>query len=365
MLVTEEDLKRTDILEKEKVEYICQNCGKIRKQYFFSLKKKPENFKCCPFCNTAKHSKETCLKKYGVSNPAQLESSKEKSKQTCLKRYGVTSFSKTEKFLEEYTQTNLKKFGVKWTHQNKEIKEKVKQTFLQRYGVEAPIQNPKIKEKTQRTNLQKYGFKVPGKNQKVKEKFKQTCLERYGVDAPAQNKKIQKKQVESNLRKYGVENYSQTKEARSRSRYIWKIVFEKNKKEWLKPNNAKKYKLEEICFDSKPELCFYIWCKDHNLNIQRNSDSFPYTYQNKTYYYFPDFKIEDRYYEIKGDQFLTEDNKWQNPFDHAQDEKYEAKHQCALKNNVIILYEQDYQSFVEYVNNEYGKEYLNQFKIGK
>lgn len=363
MLITEEDLKRTDIPEKEKVKYICQTCGKVRKQYFFSLKEKPENLKCCPFCNTTKHSKETCLRKYGVSNPAQLESSKQKLKQTCLEKYGVDSFSKTENFLEKYTQTNLERYGTKWTHQNKKIKEKVKQTFLKKYGVPVPIQNKEIKEKIEQTNLKKYGFKVPGKNIHVKEKAKQTCLKRYGVEAPAQNKGIQRKQIETCLKHYGIENYSQTSEARSKSRYIWKWNFEENKKLWLQNCSTKKYTLEEIHFDSKPELCFFLYCRDHNLDIKRNVEkSFSYTYQNKTYYYFPDFEIDGKYYEIKGNQFLTEDNKWQNPFDHAQNDKYEAKHQCALQNNVIILYQKDYQKYIDYIETKYGKDYLKQFK---
>lgn len=69
MFVTKKDLNRRDISEKEKVEYICENCGKVRKQYFFSLKEKPGNFKKCNYCITAEKTKETCFKKYGVENP--------------------------------------------------------------------------------------------------------------------------------------------------------------------------------------------------------------------------------------------------------------------------------------------------------
>ena len=48
----------------------------------------------------------------------------------------------------------------------------------------------------------------------------------------------------------------------------------------------------------------------------------------------PDFKVDNKYIELKGDQFLKSDGTWQCPFDHSLDAIYEAKHQCLIKNNV-------------------------------
>ena len=80
--------------------------------------------------------------------------------------------------------------------------------------------------------------------------------------------------------------------------------------------------------------------------------------------YFPDFKIGDKCFEIKGDHFFKEDGTMQNPYDHSQDLLYEAKHQCMLKNHVIIILTSS--AFIkrirQYINNKYGKKYLKQFK---
>lgn len=76
-------------------------------------------------------------------------------------------------------------------------------------------------------------------------------------------------------------------------------------------------------------------------------------FKEKKHFYYPDFEVIENgkvlLIELKGDQFLTENNTWQNPFDHSKDDFYEAKHLCALKNNVKILYSKDYQKYIDYV----------------
>lgn len=80
-------------------------------------------------------------------------------------------------------------------------------------------------------------------------------------------------------------------------------------------------------FDSKPELAYYIWLRDMNINFTCKPDiSFTYSHCSKTYRYFPDFIVEGQVVEIKGDHFFKEDGSMQNPFDHTQDALYEAKH---------------------------------------
>ena len=64
--------------------------------------------------------------------------------------------------------------------------------------------------------------------------------------------------------------------------------------------------------------------------------------------YCPDFKVGDMLFEVKGDHFFENKDvhsKMICPFDHSQDGLYEAKHQCMLKNNVIILTSSEYAIF--------------------
>lgn len=52
--------------------------------------------------------------------------------------------------------------------------------------------------------------------------------------------------------------------------------------------------------DSSWELAFLVYCLDHNIPIKRNVDGFAYVYDNLERTFFPDFLVENTYYEIKG-----------------------------------------------------------------
>ena len=62
------------------------------RQYMHKREKFNGNYYCDACASGATETKnkrkETCIKKYGVENPMQLDIVKEKSKQTCLKNYG-------------------------------------------------------------------------------------------------------------------------------------------------------------------------------------------------------------------------------------------------------------------------------------
>lgn len=68
------------------------------------------------------------------------------------------------------------------------------------------------------------------------------------------------------------------------------------------------YQYNNLNFDSKAELAFYIYCKDQSLPIQKCSKKFEYTFEGKKHFYFPDFEIDDKLHEIKGQHFLKEDD---------------------------------------------------------
>ena len=75
------------------------------------------------------------------------------------------------------------------------------------------------------------------------------------------------------------------------------------------------------------------------------------------------FKVGNEIHEIKGLQFFENKNpknRMINPYDRSQDDLYEAKHQCMIKNNVKII--TDFREFENYVNVKYGKDYIKQFK---
>ena len=123
----------------------------------------------------------------------------------------------------------------------------------------------------------------------------------------------------------------------------------------------RKYLYDNLQFDSAPELAYYIWLKDNNIKFQfQREQSFEYEHNGKKFLYFPDFFLEDeqQFVEIKGDHFFVESGQMICPFrkkkwsdERYEDEcaKYEAKHQCMLKNNVKIMRSDEYLFFVQYI----------------
>ena len=137
-------------------EGICLTCGKETK--FNSLYRGYSKY-CCGTCVIKSHDflkkrEITYLNNYGVKNPNQCQSIKEKKKKTCLKHFGVENPSQSKEIQEKYKCTCLNRFGYESHNQNDEIKKKVRDTKINRYL---------------NTDI-------------IQEKYKRTCLKRYGVD---------------------------------------------------------------------------------------------------------------------------------------------------------------------------------------
>lgn len=259
-------------------------------------------------------TKEAIRNKYGVDNSFQAEECKEKIRQTCMSRFGADNYMKTEQGKNRLSDilSNRPKDEIDKSN------EKRRQTNLLRFGTDWALQNNDVKSKIKETNLRKYGVENVSQADCVKQKKLQKAREIYGVEHALQCKAIFNK---------------------VRSVYYY--------------NNE--------VFDSSWELAFYIYNIDNNKDIIHEPCSFEYVFENKTHFYFPDFLIDGIYYEIKGDQFFDGD-KMINPFDRTKDDFINAKYQCMLNNNVIVLREKDMANIINYINNKYGSKYLKSFK---
>ncbi len=109
-----------------------------------------------------------------------------------------------------------------------------------------------------------------------------------------------------------------------------------------------------MAFDSTWEVKVYEFCMDNGLQVEYSpSISYKYDYIGKLHTYHPDFLINGKVYEIKGDNFFrVNENTGQEemfcPYRYSDwsDEYYvwmcglyEAKHQCMIENGVTILRE--------------------------
>lgn len=226
-------------------------------------------------------------------------------------------------FILQITKTKILKYGSIWG-----LKEKREATNLKHHGVR--YGNP-IKASITRKNFSKK------RKLEIEEKRKQTNRLRFNVDYAIQNHEMQCK-------------------------------------------HAKRYMYNSIQFDSKPEIAFYIWLSDNNIKFEYHPKTrFTFTFNRKQCKYFVDFLLinENKYIEIKGDHFFENHDpskKMIQPYKRKSqtDENYqlmcdkmEAKHQCMLKNNVQIMTSKDYLKYEKYVEDKYGKGYIEQFRKSK
>src|SRR5574344_1750021 len=52
----------------------------------------------------------------------------------------------------------------------------------------------------------------------------------------------------------------------------------------------------------------------------------------------------------------------QNAFDHRQDGLFEAKHQCMIKNSIIILTKKDIQPMIDWVDSKFSPDFVPLFR---
>ena len=161
-------------------EHKCETCGTPTK--YTSFTKGYKQF-CSPKCasiGTRDKSKRTCLKKYGVDNPAKSNGTKQVVHDTIIKRYGS---------MEAFKQI---------------VQEKRISTLIERYGVDNPSKLSEVVEKISTSNRQTFATGEPHK------KMKKTCLEIYGDEN--YNNRLKAQQTCQD--KYGIEYYTNPTQAR-------------------------------------------------------------------------------------------------------------------------------------------------------
>lgn len=262
-------------------------------------------------------SKQTKKDRYGDEN----YNNREKCKETCLNNYGCDNPMKSKIVQEKYRQTCQERYGHDYYMECDEFREKSKETCQEKYGMDYYSQTDECCEKMKQTNLERRGVEYPYLSKDVQEKYKQTMLELYGVEHPFQSKIIQERAKQTMIYRYGVEHYAQTHECAVK--------------------RVKKVECDSLSFDSSWEVIVYQYCQEHNIPCEYQPEiKLIYEYEGGTHVYQPDFLINNKIYEVKGDQFFDGD-KMVNPYDRSKDGIFEAKHQCMIKNNIIILRKED------------------------
>ena len=302
---------------------LCPVCGnrckftKFNKGYHQYCSKK-----CVQLDTSIQNKKKvTCIKKYGTDNYSKTKESKEHIKQV----YKSKSKSDLNTINSKRKQTNFEKYG----NENYNNSEKYKQTCLERYGVENYAQTDEYIDKFKKTCLVKYGTEHYSYSNEFHKRYEEFCLKTYGTINSFQSEMIKEKSKQTCLEKYGKEYYTQTHE------------YSKNK--------IKKIKYDNLTFDSNWEVIVHKYCKKYNIPcVYQPNIKLEYSFENVLHTYQPDFLINGKLYEVKGNQFFDGD-KMICPYNRNKhtDDLIEAKHQCMIKNNVIILRGEDIKKMKE------------------
>ena len=263
-------------------------------------------------------------------------------RETSLRQYGTVHPLKSKAGYQHYCDALEKSHGVRNVFQLETTKAQIKATILENHG-DANFHNVEKSRKTRALH-----FNGHWENDDVKKKRKASFKSHYGVDNNMKSE-IGRQEYRAGVeKKYGkgITSLSQVPEIRCKQK--------------------SKYRYDERSFDSAPEIAFYIWLKDTGIEFEYKPKMFfSYAVDGVLHRYFPDFKVGDMVFELKGDQFFNKNGVMQNPYNHLQDKCFAEKQKCMLANDVIVLKSAEYQMFELYVAQKYGCNYLKQFKMAK
>ena len=163
---------------------VCKRCGKqfgmnqnIRINAYYQ-EYCPKCSHCTPEAN--KKREETCLRKYGTTNPSYSKMIKDKIKDTNMKKYGSACPINNPEVRKKTEATILERYGVTHYSMCDEYKEKVRNTCQERYGADSPLQSKDVREKIRLTLLEKYGVEHSSQAEITKKHTRETMLRRYG-----------------------------------------------------------------------------------------------------------------------------------------------------------------------------------------
>lgn len=254
-----------------------------------------------------------------------------------------------------------------WGKDNYCNRVKCRTTCQDRYNGNAPACSKDVVEKMRTTKETRYGD--PGFNNH--EQAVKTINDKYGVSNVSQIEGVQEKVKDTSMRLYGKTHFNQTDEYKA----MYPEIRRKCAKKWIllwnddgqhcrfrkgeEPNDIEGWQ-HNLEFDSGFEIDVFVFCKlNHDMDCDYQPKiSFPYEYKGKHHTYHPDFIINGKVVEVKGDNFFRinkESGKeemycpWRRP--EWSDDYYvwrcgleEAKHQCMLANEVKILRKKDVEN---------------------
>lgn len=259
------------------------------------------------------------------------------------------------------------------------IRRKREKTCIERFGYSDYMKIPEEKERIGKLNKEK--------SKEYMELAKQRCREKYGCDYTGQIRdKIEKTKKTWN-EKYGgcpfqmdtngkrvIENILNLDFSKSRSRKY--ILVETQDGQFIVHRKSDKFTIPDSSkvtnFDSKWEIKVYVFCRKNNINVTYHPNTFfKYSFNGYEFIYEPDFLINGKLFEVKGDMFFkkvehTGQETMQRPWKgKLSDEEYELKckideekHQCMLRNGVNVIRGKELKDLSSYFTEKLGSDII-------
>ena len=277
-----------DLCQLENKPTTCLQCGKS-----LTTLQRLNNHLCCSVSCAALHSrkqaKETCLERYGVENPQQAPSVRDKVTSTCLQRFGTKTPAESKEVQLKIQNTCLQRYGFtsfmetagfkaqKLQYQKshkQQMNENRQKSCLSSYGYANPMRVPLFRERHKETLRRKYGksfvFELPW----VYPKIEQTCKKQYGVGCVLTLPKNQaKSQKQRNIlyrkrlqRKFLTRTYSDwinyKRQVYSLSRQVFNLYF-------------------EIIFNNSSKVAQFLWNAGVRLGTKKGTLQVDHIYSVK------------------------------------------------------------------------------------
>lgn len=184
----------------------------------------------CKACltETKNRTTRTSMKRYGVENPMQDNTIKQrminsalsndsyskaakKRKEHYENKYGVDHYWKTTEGQQKRIESMLIKYGVENPSSSEEFQSLKKKNCRDKHGVDHPMQSLEVLTAHKESFFNKHGVINPSQLDWVQEKIRATSQERYGVDHHSKHQPFIDKVKQTSLEKYGETNFNKVK----------------------------------------------------------------------------------------------------------------------------------------------------------
>lgn len=217
----------------------------------------------------------------------------------------VKASKQTPEYIQKMVVVNQKRSELM---KSEKMRELIKHSCQINLGVDHPMKSKEVVEHRKEVWQETIGCDNPMHSPEIMEKRKQKFKTQHGVENPAQLDEIKKKISETRKSDECKSKTNSTCEKRYGTKWYQQSEEYYKKRKWRYTNP----KYPNMTFATSWEFKVYDFLTEHNIPFEYQIKPIPYEYDGETHYYFPDFRVNGRIYEVKGDNFFRINEKTGN-----------------------------------------------------